>query len=171
MVKYMRIFSAVVLLSFTAIAVAITNAEAGPYRTSARNGGAHVSHPIADRGWRTGYRPGYGYGLGAAAVGVGLGYAAAYNGYGQYYASSQYDDASHPYNDDAPYSHQNDTYAEGPYSSSYLGEDVHVHETYSSSDAYASAGEEIAYCMRRYRSYDVMSQTFLAYDGRRHSCP
>ncbi|MFG1462438.1 BA14K family protein [Xanthobacter sp. DSM 24535] len=29
----------------------------------------------------------------------------------------------------------------------------------------------VAYCARRYRSYDPRSGTFLGYDGRRHSCP
>jgi hypothetical protein len=29
----------------------------------------------------------------------------------------------------------------------------------------------IAYCMRRFRSYDPYSMTYLGYDGRRHYCP
>jgi hypothetical protein len=29
----------------------------------------------------------------------------------------------------------------------------------------------IAYCMRRFRSYDPYSRTYLGYDGRRHPCP
>jgi len=29
----------------------------------------------------------------------------------------------------------------------------------------------IAYCMRRFRSYDPYSMTYLGYDGRRHFCP
>jgi hypothetical protein len=29
----------------------------------------------------------------------------------------------------------------------------------------------IAYCMRRFRSYDPYSRTFLGYDGYRHPCP
>lgn len=29
----------------------------------------------------------------------------------------------------------------------------------------------IAYCIRRYRSYDPYSMTYLGYDGRRHRCP
>ena len=29
----------------------------------------------------------------------------------------------------------------------------------------------VAYCARRYRSYDYASGTYLGYDGRRHSCP
>jgi hypothetical protein len=29
----------------------------------------------------------------------------------------------------------------------------------------------IAYCIRRFKSYDVHSRTYLGYDGRRHRCP
>jgi hypothetical protein len=29
----------------------------------------------------------------------------------------------------------------------------------------------IAYCLRRYRSYDPYTMTYLGYDGRRHPCP
>lgn len=32
-------------------------------------------------------------------------------------------------------------------------------------------GDAVAYCMRRYRSYDPNSGTFLGYDGLRHPCP
>ncbi len=31
--------------------------------------------------------------------------------------------------------------------------------------------EAIAYCQRRFRSYDPVSQTYLGYDGLRHPCP
>jgi hypothetical protein len=36
---------------------------------------------------------------------------------------------------------------------------------------YYSPSAAIAYCARRYRSYDPMTQTFLGYDGFRHPCP
>ena len=32
-------------------------------------------------------------------------------------------------------------------------------------------GDEIAYCMQRFRSYDPASGTYLGYDGYRHPCP
>jgi hypothetical protein len=35
----------------------------------------------------------------------------------------------------------------------------------------APAGDAVAYCSRRYRSYDPASGTFLGYDGVRHPCP
>jgi BA14K-like protein len=33
------------------------------------------------------------------------------------------------------------------------------------------AGSAIAYCARRFRSYDPLSMTYLGYDGFRHPCP
>jgi hypothetical protein len=35
----------------------------------------------------------------------------------------------------------------------------------------AVAGDPIAYCMQRFRSYDPASQTYLGFDGLRHPCP
>jgi hypothetical protein len=32
-------------------------------------------------------------------------------------------------------------------------------------------GDAVAYCMRRFRSYDPRSGTYLGYDGYRHPCP
>ena len=40
-----------------------------------------------------------------------------------------------------------------------------VYGTYSPSDP------AIAYCMRRYQSYDPYTMTYRDYDGSRHSCP
>jgi hypothetical protein len=37
-------------------------------------------------------------------------------------------------------------------------------------DGYSAQPPE-AYCMRRYRSYDPSSGTYLGYDGYRHPCP
>jgi hypothetical protein len=31
--------------------------------------------------------------------------------------------------------------------------------------------DAVAYCMRRYKSYDPASGTYLGYDGQRHPCP
>ncbi len=33
------------------------------------------------------------------------------------------------------------------------------------------AGDAVAYCMQRFRSYDPGSGTYLGYDGYRHPCP
>jgi BA14K-like protein len=35
----------------------------------------------------------------------------------------------------------------------------------------APAGDAVAYCMQRFRSYDPSSGTYLGYDGQRHPCP
>lgn len=35
----------------------------------------------------------------------------------------------------------------------------------------AYPGDPVAYCMRRFRSYDPYSMTYLGYDGFRHPCP
>lgn len=32
-------------------------------------------------------------------------------------------------------------------------------------------GDAVAYCMRRFKSYDPYSGTYLGYDGYRHPCP
>ncbi|MEW6257852.1 MAG: BA14K family protein [Pseudomonadota bacterium] len=32
-------------------------------------------------------------------------------------------------------------------------------------------GSAVAYCMRRFRSYNPATGTYLGYDGRRHPCP
>jgi hypothetical protein len=37
--------------------------------------------------------------------------------------------------------------------------------------AVGTGGGDPEYCMRRYRSYDPASGTFLGYDGIRHPCP
>ncbi len=36
---------------------------------------------------------------------------------------------------------------------------------------YAAGDAAVAYCARRFRSYDPMSMTYLGYDGLRHPCP
>jgi hypothetical protein len=36
---------------------------------------------------------------------------------------------------------------------------------------YAAPNNSVAYCMRRFKSYDPASGTYLGYDGRRHPCP
>ncbi len=35
----------------------------------------------------------------------------------------------------------------------------------------APGGPDVAYCMRRFRSYDPNSGTYLGFDGNRHPCP
>jgi hypothetical protein len=35
----------------------------------------------------------------------------------------------------------------------------------------APGGDEVSYCMSRFKSYDPASGTYLGYDGARHPCP
>lgn len=35
----------------------------------------------------------------------------------------------------------------------------------------APGGDDVAYCMQRFKSYDPRSGTYLGYDGYRHPCP
>jgi hypothetical protein len=72
-----------------------------------------------------------------------------------------------PYYDDYAYNdYPYDTYA-------------YDYPAYSDSNAYYDGntavvtdnGNDQAYCMQRYRSYDPASGTFLGYDGIRHPCP
>jgi BA14K-like protein len=79
-------------------------------------------------------------------IGTGIGFGLGY-GLGAYAASPYYYD----YYDD-PY------YYGAPYQESYV-----VGGT--------GSAEDVAYCQRRYRSYDVRTGTFLGKDGRRHPCP
>jgi BA14K-like protein len=65
-------------------------------------------------------------------------------------------------------------YAASPY---YYGYDEpYYYDSYPYDDGVVIGGtagspDDIAYCQRRYRSYDVNSGTFLGKDGRRHPCP
>jgi hypothetical protein len=36
---------------------------------------------------------------------------------------------------------------------------------------YAAPNNSVAYCMRRFKSYNPASGTYLGYDGKRHACP
>jgi hypothetical protein len=72
-------------------------------------------------------------------------------GFGTGFALGAY--AAQPYYYDEPY------YYDAPYDDGYIiGNSV-------------ASPDDIAYCQRRYRSYDVNSGTFLGRDGRRHPCP
>jgi hypothetical protein len=77
--------------------------------------------------------------------GLGPGVAAgAYAAYPYYYGEQPY------YYDDGDDAYDNDTYADD-------------------GDGYAP--DTVAACAQRFQSYDVISQTYLGYDGLRHPCP
>jgi hypothetical protein len=57
---------------------------------------------------------------------------------------------------------------------SYYGPDYAPDPYYGGPGPYyadPAAGDPVAYCMHRYRSYDPRSGTYLAFDGYRHPCP
>jgi hypothetical protein len=68
--------------------------------------------------------------------------------------------------------HNNGCYAQRP-----DGSFVVVSPAYCGGPAYAPpppravAGDAVAYCMQRYRSYDPASGTYMGYDGIRRPCP
>ena len=92
--------------------------------------------------WR---RRGYGYGgVGAGFIAgaiIGGAIAAPYYGYG---------------------------YGPGPY---YYAPPPPPPPVYYGAPAAPVAGDAVAYCMQRFRSYDPNSGTYLGYDGQRHPCP
>jgi len=52
---------------------------------------------------------------------------------------------------------------------SYAYDDDNYDDNYYAESA--PAGDDVAYCMRRFRSYDPGSGTYLGNDGYRHACP
>ncbi|MGC1937381.1 MAG: BA14K family protein, partial [Pseudolabrys sp.] len=93
---------------------------------------------------------GLGGGLAAGAI-IGGALAAPYY-YGGYYGGGPYYAA--------PY------YANPYYASPEYGVEPGYYE-----ESYGGSGGDVNYCMRRYRSYDPRSGTFMGNDGRRHPCP
>jgi hypothetical protein len=105
------------------------------------------------RGWGGGAIAG---GLIAGAlIGGALAAPRYYGGGPAYYGAAPYYGATPYYGAPAYYG---PGYVEGP---------VYAAPAY----APPPPGDEVAYCMRRYRSYDPASGTFLGYDGLRHPCP
>jgi hypothetical protein len=95
------------------------------------------------RGWRGGWGRGWG-----PAAGVGLAAGAIIGG-----AIA----ASQPYGYYDPYYAPAYGYGPGYGGGGYV--------------AVAPGGDDVAYCMQRFRSYDPRSGTYLGYDGMRHPCP
>lgn len=92
--------------------------------------------------YRRGYGPGIGLGIAGALIGGAI--LGATQPYGYYGYPGYYGPAYGPaYGVPAPY-----VVAPPPY-----------------------AGDAVAYCLQRYRSYDPYSGTYLGFDGLRHPCP
>lgn len=110
------------------------------------HGGGFHGGPWRGGGWRGGYHRGWGgAALGAGAVGLAtgaiIGGALAAPRYDPYYGSGYY--------------------APAP---------VYV-EPEATGTIYSETGGDEAYCIRRFKSYDPASGTYLGYDGLRHPCP
>ncbi len=98
------------------------------------------------RGWGRGWGWGLGGGLAAGAI-IGGALAAPYYYGGGYYGGPYY-------------------YGGGPY---------YAAPAYEADPGYyeegGGGGGGVEYCMRRFRSYDPRSGTYMGYDGQRHPCP
>ena len=71
----------------------------------------------------------------------------------------------------APYGPYGPYYGPGPY---YVGPGPYYPAPYVAGPVVRPGpvyGDAVAYCMRRFRSYDPRSGTYLGYDGLRHPCP
>jgi hypothetical protein len=105
-------------------------------------------------GWRGGRGWGWGVGAGIAAGALIGGALASPYYYGGYYGGPYY---ARPY-----------------YANPYYVDSGYVDSGYVDPGYYAQSyarGGGVDYCIRRYRSYDQRSGTFLGNDGRRHPCP
>lgn len=91
----------------------------------------------------------WGYGYDGYAYGPDYGYAPGYAYAPAYAYSPDY------------------TYAPGGYTPGY-SDYAYAPEGYTTG---YSAGNDVAYCSQRFRSYDRASGTYMGYDGQRHSCP
>jgi BA14K-like protein len=101
---------------------------------------------------------GWGWGVGAGLVAGAIIGGALANPY--YYGPGPYYAAPGPY-----YA------APGPY---YYGAPPPAYYGAPAGPAYGGApvaGDAVAYCRQRFRSYDPASGTYLGYDGQRHPCP
>ncbi len=124
-------------------AIALTMAVAAPTASFAQGHGWHGG------GWHGGGWGGGGFIPGAVAGAIiGGAIATAPYGYGYYGGGPGY-------------------YAPGYYGQGYdEGYDGPV-----VAGPQAGGGDDVAYCMQTYRSYNPRTGTYLGYDGYRHACP
>jgi hypothetical protein len=151
---------------FRAGGPAVAPGGGGGFRT-----GGPVVAPGGDRGFRTGaiagtdgrgpgfVRPGVGGGTVAGGGWQGGGYRHYHRHRGGFwpgFAIGAGIGSAYAYSDPY-YSYYDDSY--GYYDDTVVA-------------AAPPAGDDaVAYCMRRYKSYDPASGTYLGYDGQRHPCP
>ncbi len=138
---------AVSIASMPSVAAAMPVADALAIKNAAP---AAVESVQWRRGWRGGGWGGAGAGFVAGAIIGGALAAPYYGGYG--------------YGGYGPY-----YYAPPP--PVYYGPPAAVYGGPAPGYGAPVAGDAVAYCSQRYRSYDPASGTFLGYDGLRHPCP
>jgi len=118
--------------------------------------------------WRGGWGGGWGWGAPVAAgaiAGVVVGSAVAASAYGPYYPAPYYyppPPLAYGYPRYPAPAYGYPPPAPGPAS----GYPPQVPGASSQ-----SAGDPVAYCMQRYRSYNPQTGTYLGTDGQRHPCP
>lgn len=147
-------FNKACAIAAIAAALPLTIVSSGDAAPLARNAAlssaaAHSSSDVTQVQWRGrrggGWGPGVGIGLAAGALiggAIAAGSAPYYGpGYGYGYG-----------------------YGPGYYGPAYAPAPVYVQPGYG-------GGDDVAYCMQRYRSYDPASGTYLNYDGNRYPCP
>ena len=57
------------------------------------------------------------------------------------------------------------------YYDDYYGPYTYGYDDYAAVPLYSTSDASVQYCIDRFKSYDIASQTYLGYDGQRHSCP
>ena len=127
-------------------ALAINNAAAPALEQVRWGGGGWGGRGWGGGGWGGGR--GWGWGVGAGLLGgaiIGSALAA-------------------PYSYGTPYGYGYGYADPGYYAAPAYGAPV-------AAPGYGPGGDAVAYCSRRYRSYDPSSGTYLGYDGYRHPCP
>ena len=134
---------AVAVPSFASIALAAPVGGAPAIKNAATSNIENVQW--RGRGWGRGWGWGLGGGLAAGAI-IGGALAAPYYYGGGYYGGPYY-------------------YGGGPH---YAAPAYEVEPGYYEE---GGGGGGVEYCMRRFRSYDPRSGTYIGYDGQRHPCP
>ena len=132
---------------------------------------AAAGAPVETVQWRGHWGGWRGWGWGGLAAGAIVGGALATAGpwydydydYAPGYYSYSYDPGYYGYSYDPGYS----SYTYNPGYSSYSYNYRPGYNSYG----YSPGGGDVAYCMRRFRSYDPASGTYLGFDGIRHPCP
>jgi BA14K-like protein len=109
-----------------------------------------AASPVETVQWRRGWRRGGWVGPAVAGAVIGGAIVGATQPYGYGYGYGAYDPGY--------------AYAPG------YGYGPGYRQGYVAGPAYG-AGDDVAYCQQRFRSYDPASGTYLGYDGMRHPCP